>query len=59
MKTPIYSQLPALLAELFITLLGLSALHNGINGAIFATTIAALAGLGGYQIRQNHTNIDK
>jgi hypothetical protein len=42
--------LPILFAEVCIALLGIIALTKGIDGAIFATTIAALAGLGGYHI---------
>jgi len=43
--------LPSLFAEVGITILGLAALYNGMDGAIFAAAIAALAGLGGYQIK--------
>jgi len=46
-------QLPALFAEVCITVLGVCALWQGLNGAIFATCIAALAGLGGYYIKQS------
>lgn len=43
--------LPTLFAEVCITVLGVIALSNGLDGAIFASCIAALAGLGGYYIR--------
>jgi ethanolamine transporter EutH len=43
--------LPVLFAEICITILGGVALAYGLDGAIFATTIAAIAGLGGYSIR--------
>jgi hypothetical protein len=43
--------LPVLFAEVCIAMLGIIALTRGIDGAIFATTIAAIAGLGGYSIR--------
>jgi ethanolamine transporter EutH len=43
--------LPVLFAEVCITILGGVALAYGLDGAIFATTIAAIAGLGGYAIR--------
>lgn len=51
MKAFDFHCLPSLLAEVGITILGLSALHHGLDGAIFAACIAALAGLGGYQIK--------
>jgi len=44
--------LPVLFAEVCITILGGVALACGLDGPIFATTIAAIAGLGGYAIRQ-------
>lgn len=50
-KTTITSQLTAIVAEIAITTLGAIALSQGMNGAIFAGCIAALAGLGGYQLR--------
>jgi len=34
-----------------ITLLEIVALYQGINGAVFGIVIAALAGLGGYEIK--------
>lgn len=43
--------LPALFAEVCITILGIVALTTGLDGAIFASCIAALAGLGGYYIK--------
>lgn len=48
----IAKQLSAIFAEVCITILGAIALSNGMDGAIFATCIGALAGLGGYYIRQ-------
>ena len=47
----ITSQLTAIVAEVAITTLGAIALSQGMDGAIFAGCIAALAGLGGYQLR--------
>lgn len=47
----ISKQLTALFAIVAITVLGGLALAQGIDGAIFATVIAAIAGLGGYSIR--------
>jgi ethanolamine transporter EutH len=47
--------LPVLFAEVCITILGGVALAYGLDGAIFATTIAAIAGLGGYAIRKSGT----
>jgi hypothetical protein len=47
--------LPALFAEVCITTLGVIALMNGLDGAIFASCIGAVAGLGGYYINQNKT----
>jgi len=44
-------QLPILFAEVCITTLGVIALVNGIDGAIFISVIGAVAGLGGYAIR--------
>lgn len=44
--------LPALFAEICITVLGVVGLEHGLNGAIFAGCIAALAGLGGYSVKQ-------
>lgn len=43
--------LPALFAEVCITMLGIVALMNGLDGAIFASCIAAIAGLGGYYVK--------
>ena len=40
-----------IVAMLCITALEVVALLKGINGAVFGVVIAALAGLGGYQIR--------
>lgn len=48
----ITKQLTALFAIVAITLLGAIALSNGQNGAIFTSCVAALAGLGGYYIKQ-------
>lgn len=49
----IVSQLTQIIAQLCITTLGAIALSQGMDGAIFAGCIAALAGLGGYAIRKN------
>jgi hypothetical protein len=46
-------QLPAIIAEVCITFLGVIALSNGLDGAIFVGCVGALAGLGGYHIRQS------
>lgn len=43
--------LPTLFAEVAILILGVAALEYGFDGAIFASCIAALAGLGGYHLR--------
>jgi len=40
-----------IVAMAFITLLEVVALLQGINGAVFGLVIAALAGLGGYEIK--------
>jgi len=40
-----------IVAMVCITLLEVVALLQGINGAVFGIVIAALAGLGGYEIR--------
>lgn len=48
----IAKQLPALFAIVCITTLGVVALMKGMNGAIFASCIGALAGLGGYYINK-------
>lgn len=40
-----------LLAMVCITALEVVALCKGINGAVFGIVIAALAGLGGYEIK--------
>jgi hypothetical protein len=45
--------LPALFAIVCITTLGVIALENGIDGAIFISVIGTIAGLGGYYIRVN------
>jgi len=56
MKITITSQLTAIVAEIAITTLGAIALSNGMDGAIFAGCIAALTGLGGYQLRTTAAN---
>ncbi|NVM22280.1 MAG: hypothetical protein HWN68_10935 [Desulfobacterales bacterium] len=43
--------LTPVIAMLCITGLEVVALTNGINGAIFGVAIAAIAGLGGYEIK--------
>jgi len=40
-----------IIAILCITILEVCALYNGINGAMFGVAIAAVAGLGGYQVK--------
>jgi hypothetical protein len=50
----IVSQLTAIVAEIAITTLGAIALSTGMDGVILAGCIAALAGLGGYQIKSNN-----
>ena len=40
-------------AEFALMILGIVALDNGIDGAIFITIIAAISGLGGYAIRKS------
>lgn len=42
----------AIAAIIAIALLEGNAIYNGINGAIFGIAIAAIAGLGGYIIKQ-------
>lgn len=49
----ITKQLTALFAEVCITVLGVIALMNGMDGAIFASCVGAIAGLGGYYIKVN------
>lgn len=52
MKDPTLTKLlPQLFAIVCIAMLGIVALLQGIDGAIFATVVGALAGLGGYSIR--------
>lgn len=51
--------LPALFAEVCITTLGIFALVNGLDGAIFASCIAAIAGLGGYYIKSTKPPTEK
>jgi hypothetical protein len=43
--------LPALFAIICITTLGVIALMNAMDGAIFASCIGAIAGLGGYYVK--------
>jgi hypothetical protein len=52
----ITKQLTALFAEVCITVLGAIALSNGLDGAIFATCVGALAGLGGYYIKSTNAS---
>jgi len=52
-KETLTKLLPALFAIVCITTLGIIALQYGLDGAIFASTIAAIAGLGGYYIKIN------
>lgn len=51
-KSPL-GALCAIIAEIGIVVLGVFALVEGLNGAIFITTIVALAGLGGYHLKKN------
>lgn len=51
----ITKQLTALFAIVCITVLGVIALNNGMDGAIMASCIGTLAGLGGYYINKNKT----
>lgn len=51
----IKKQLPAIFAEVCITVLGAIALSNGLDGAIFTSCVIALAGLGGYHIKSSQT----
>jgi hypothetical protein len=44
--------LPVLFAIVCITTLGVIALSNGIDGAIFISVIGTVAGLGGYSVQQ-------
>jgi len=44
--------LPTLFAIVAIMILGAVALSKGMDGAIFTTCIATLAGLGGYSINK-------
>jgi len=41
------------MAIVAIMILGAIALNNGMDGAIFGLCIAALAGLGGYQVKKS------
>lgn len=49
---PAGNTLCVIIAELGIIVLGVFALVEGLNGAIFVTSIATLAGLGGYHINK-------
>jgi hypothetical protein len=40
-------------AEFAIMILGVVALYQGVDGAIFVTCVAAISGLGGYTIRKS------
>lgn len=51
-KLPTVTPLVLIIAILCITVLGVFALVEGLNGGIFVTTIAAIAGLGGYAIKR-------
>jgi hypothetical protein len=52
----IAKQLPQLFAIVAITVLAGIAIGQGQDGAVFATSLATLAGLGGYNIRQTTKN---
>jgi len=47
-------QITAIVAEVCIAVLGAIALARGMDGAIFAGCIGALAGLGGYYIKRSN-----
>lgn len=49
---PAGNTLSVIIAMLCITVLAVFGLVEGINGALFVTAIAALAGLGGYQVKK-------
>lgn len=53
-NSTITSQLTAIIAELCIATLGAMALSQGLDGAIFAGCVGALAGLGGYHIKSSN-----
>ena len=56
MNNSFFSCVPVITAQISILILGVCALYNGLDGAIFATCIAALAGLGGYQLKILNSN---
>jgi len=51
MNSTIVKQLVPLFAIVAIATLGLVALSHGINGALFGTTVATIAGIAGYTTR--------
>ena len=53
----IFKCLTIVFAEFAIMVLGIVALQNGVDGAIFVSTVATIAGLGGYTIKKS-TDID-
>lgn len=53
-KSPL-SALCVIFAEVGITVLGVFALVEGVDGAVFVSVIVALAGLGGYQVKRSST----
>jgi len=46
-------QVATIVAEVCIMICGIAALANGLDGAIFASCITAIAGLGGYSVWLN------
>jgi len=48
--------LTIIFAEFAIMILGIVALYQGIDGAIFVTCVATIAGLGGYTIKKAGDN---
>ena len=51
-RTTLLALLGTITAELCITFITVVAIFNGSNGALAPASIATLAGLGGYHIRQ-------
>ena len=45
-------------AEFAIMVLGIVALEYGIDGAIFVTVVATIAGLGGYSLKKTGDTTD-
>ena len=47
--------LTIMFAEFALMVLGIVALDNGLDGALFISVIAAISGLGGYTIKKSDT----